>query len=93
MLVWCIGESLVASRIVIRMDYFIHLANIIYLASYWCKDARKLRLLTCLGILLLIPYYLVQVEPLYAAALWNLFFLAVNLWRLKKDKTLTAEPV
>jgi hypothetical protein len=39
-----------------------------------------------LGIVLLIPYYLVQVEPLYAAAVWNVFFLGVNVFRLMKSE-------
>jgi hypothetical protein len=68
------------------VNYFIHVANLVYLGSYWCKDVRKLRWLTILGIVLLIPYYLVQVEPLYAAALWNVFFLGVNMFRLFKSE-------
>lgn len=68
------------------MNCFIHLANLVYLGSYWCADVRLLRILTIVGILLLMPYYLVQVEPLYAAAAWNLFFLVVNIYRLKTEK-------
>lgn len=66
------------------MQWLIHLANILYLCSYACKDARTLRILTIIAIVLLIPYYLVQVQPLYAAATWNLFFLGVNVKRLKE---------
>jgi hypothetical protein len=64
------------------VNYLIHLANLVYLGSYWCADVRLLRMLTIVGILLLIPYYLVQVEPLWAAAAWNVFFLVVNIYRL-----------
>lgn len=59
----------------------IHLANIIYLASYAVKDMRVLRWLTVLGIVLLIPYYLAW--GLWEAAIWNGIFLGINLWRLR----------
>jgi hypothetical protein len=59
----------------------IHSANLIYLASYAVKDIRVLRWLTIIGILLLIPYYLVW--HLWEAAGWNVVFLATNLYRLK----------
>jgi hypothetical protein len=59
----------------------IHLANIIYLASYAVKDMRVLRWLTVLGIVLLIPYYLAW--GLWEAAIWNGVFLGINLWRLR----------
>ena len=39
-----------------------------------------LRWLTILGIVLLIPYYLCY--QLWAAASWNVVFLAINLFRL-----------
>lgn len=68
------------------MNWFIHIANLVYLGSYWCKDVRWLRVLTILGIILLIPYYLAQVEPLYAAAAWNAFFFGVNVFRLLKPE-------
>jgi len=65
------------------MNMLIHLANVVYLLSYWVKGIKTLRVLTCLGIVLLIPYYLVQVEPLWAAAGWNLVFLGINIYRMK----------
>lgn len=60
---------------------FIHLANIIYLASYSVKDIRALRWLTVVGILLLIPYYLYW--EMWAAAMWNGIFLGINLYRIR----------
>lgn len=59
----------------------IHIANIFYLASYCVKDIRLLRWLTVIGMALLIPYYFVW--GLWAAVLWNFFFLSINLYRLK----------
>lgn len=65
----------------------IHLANVIYLASYAVKDMRVLRWLTILGIVLLIPYYLAY--ELWAAATWNVVFLVINLIRLRSRTTAT----
>lgn len=65
------------------MGALIHLANVVYLLSYVVKDIKVLRWLTIVGIVLLIPYYLVQVEPLYSAAAWNMVFLGINVFRLK----------
>lgn len=63
----------------------IHIANIIYLASYSVKNIKALRWLTIVGMLLLIPYY--YVWGLWAAVMWNIFFLAINLYRLRELKT------
>ncbi len=59
----------------------IHLANLVYLASYAVKDMRVLRWLTILGIVLLIPYYLAW--HLWEPAIWNGVFLGINLYRLR----------
>lgn len=69
------------------MSALVHIANVLYLVSYWVKDMRTLRLLTIAGIILLIPYYISQREPLYAAALWNVVFLGFNLYRLRSPST------
>ena len=65
------------------MRGFIHAANILYLLSYWVKDLRTLRLLTLAGILLMIPYFLSQVEPLWDATAWSMVFFGINLFRLQ----------
>lgn len=62
------------------MDCLIHLANVVYLVSYSVKNLQVLRWLTIVGIVLLIPYYLTY--GLWAAAIWNGVFLAINLGRL-----------
>lgn len=60
----------------------IHSANIIYLASYAVKDLRLLRFLTVAAVLLLIPYYIIF--HLWEATLWNVVFLGINIYRLKR---------
>lgn len=67
----------------------IHIANVVYLASYTVKDIRKLRWLTIIGILLLIPYYLAW--GLWEAAVWNGAFLLINLGRLAWNSSKTSE--
>lgn len=59
----------------------IHIANLVYLASYAVKDIRVLRWLTIVGIVLLIPYYLAW--HLWEPAIWNGVFLGINLLRLR----------
>jgi hypothetical protein len=58
----------------------IHIANLVYLASYSVKDVRVLRWLTIFGIVLLIPYYMAY--SLWEAVVWNGIFLGINLFRL-----------
>jgi|SRR4249920_290030 hypothetical protein len=67
----------------------IHIANLVYLASYAVKDIRVLRWLTIVGIVLLIPYYLAW--HLWEPAIWNGIFLGINLLRLRShSRTPTA---
>ena len=61
--------------------YFIHIANVIYLASYAVKNMLALRLLTVLGIVTLIPYYMAH--HLADAVVWNVLFLGINIYRLR----------
>lgn len=60
----------------------IHLANVAYLLSYTVRDIRILRWLTITGIVLVIPYFLCM--GLYEPAAWNIVFLTINLWWLRK---------
>ena len=62
----------------------IHLANLVYLASYSVKDVRVLRWLTIVGLLLLIPYFLTL--GLWEPVIWNVIFLGINLYRLFSDR-------
>jgi hypothetical protein len=59
----------------------IHIANIVWLACYSVKNVKTLRWLSTIGLILLIPYYLAW--HLYAATVWDVAFLAINVVRLK----------
>ena len=41
------------------------LSNLLFIAAYWAKDILWLRFLAMLGSLVIIPYYLLQAEPLW----------------------------
>lgn len=77
------------------MEAFVHVANVLFLASYSVRDVLWLRLLTIVAIATLIPYYIANglMPPIY----WNAVFIAINLaqvWRLileRRPVTLTDE--
>lgn len=61
----------------------IHVANVLYLASYLVRDIFWLRILTVIAMLSLFPYYFTCSEnPLWAPIAWNGLFLAVNLFQI-----------
>ncbi len=64
------------------MDFFIHIANILYLFSYLVRDILWLRMLTVVAISCLIPFFYYRPEPLMAPIYWNLAFTAINLYRI-----------
>jgi hypothetical protein len=66
------------------MSFLVHLANVAYLSSYCVKNLRLLRLITIVGIALMVPYYLLLPSPLWAPAGWNMVFLGINLYRIKQ---------
>ena len=63
-------------------EWFIHISNVIYLASYSVRDILWLRVLTVVGALTLIPYYATRGADLSYAILWNLVFTAINLYQI-----------
>jgi hypothetical protein len=65
------------------MNYWIHVANLLYLASYVVKDILWLRLLTVVAGILLLPYYIMQPVPLWPAIAWSGVFLLVNIVQIK----------
>jgi Popeye protein conserved region len=65
------------------MNYWIHVANVLYFASYLVKDILWLRVLTVVAGLLLLPYYFMQPVPLWPAIAWSGVFLAVNVVQIK----------
>jgi len=62
------------------LDALVNVANVVYLASYSVRDILYLRILTVFGATLLLPYYYLQIEPLYAPMAWNLVFIAINVY-------------
>lgn len=61
----------------------IHVANVLYLASYLVRDIFWLRILTVIAMLCLFPYYATcQAEPLWEPIIWQGLFLAVNLFQI-----------
>jgi hypothetical protein len=59
---------------------WITVANVIYLASYSVRDILWLRVLTVVGAALLIPYYIMQAQPLRAAIVWGIVFILINIY-------------
>ncbi|WFE89226.1 cyclic nucleotide-binding domain-containing protein [Roseibium porphyridii] len=62
------------------LDVLVNVANVIYLFSYSVRDIFWLRILTLVGISLLMPYYYLQPSPLWAPIGWNTFFFCINLY-------------
>ena len=62
------------------MDYFINIANILYLLSYFMQDVLLLRSLTVIAAFCLILYFYFQPDPLMVPIYWNLFFIALNIY-------------
>jgi hypothetical protein len=55
-------------------------ANALYLVSYSVRDILWLRILTVAGMLLMIPYYLLQSSPLTAPIEWSVLFIGINAY-------------
>jgi hypothetical protein len=60
-------------------DLCIHVANVLYLASYLCRDILWLRVLTCAGLGFGIAFFCAQTEAMFTPAAWMGVFLMVNL--------------
>ena len=64
----------------ISMEYFINLANLLYLFSYLVRDILWLRILTVVAASCLLPYFYFRPEPLLTPIYWNLGFTVLNLY-------------
>jgi len=60
-------------------DYFIHAANVVLLVAYSIRDILWLRLFALASSLIMIPYFVMQPVPLWAALGWTIVFAGVNL--------------
>ena len=63
---------------------WIHIANVLYLASYSVRDILWLRILTVIAALCLLPYYFScsTTGPLWEAIAWNALFISVNVFQI-----------
>ncbi len=66
------------------LDALVSVANVVYLFSYSVRDILWLRILTVVGATLLMPYYYLQIAPLWAPIGWNLVFIAINIFWITK---------
>jgi hypothetical protein len=57
------------------------LANLIFMGAYWVKDILWLRLLAIVGSLTVIPFYLLQTEPLWTPTMWSCLFISIHATR------------
>lgn len=64
------------------VDFYLHIANILYLLSYLVKDILILRIITVVAICTLIPFFIMRKEPLFIAVCWNLLFASVNIYQI-----------
>ncbi len=55
-----------------------NLANLIFVSAYWVKDILRLRLLAIVGSLVVIPYYLLQKDPLWTPMIWSCVFISIH---------------
>jgi hypothetical protein len=60
------------------LNFLDNLANLIFVSAYWVKDILWLRLLAIVGSLVVIPYYLLQTEPLWTPMMWSCVFISIH---------------
>ena len=58
-----------------------NLSNLIFIGAYLVKDILWLRSLAMVGSLVIIPYYLLQTEPLWNPAMWSCVFIGIHATR------------
>ena len=64
-----------------QLDVFDDAGNFVFVAAYLVKDILWLRLLSIIGSLVVLPYYLLQPEPLWTPVFWAFVFVSINLFR------------
>lgn len=61
--------------------YFLYVANILYLVCYGVRDVLWLRIFCVIALVTILPYYMWGTESIQnSCILWNLAFLAINLF-------------
>jgi hypothetical protein len=62
------------------MEYFINIANVLYLLSYFVRDMLLLRILTVTAACCLMPYFYFREDPIMPVIYWNSFFIGLNIY-------------
>jgi len=81
----------------LQPQYFLHLANVLFVLSYSVRDIMSLRVLALCGSLISLPYYYLQPEVLWQPIGWGAVFMAINgyhvwrLWRARRPVELSAD--
>lgn len=55
-------------------------ANVLYIFCYGVRDVLWLRILAVAAMFLLLPYYALQAVPMVECILWQLVFIAINIF-------------
>ena len=66
------------------VDLCIHVANVLYLASFLGRDMLWLRILTCGGLLLGVVFFSCQPAPMYGPTGWHVLFLFINAVQIRR---------
>lgn len=64
-----------------NLTFLDDLANLLFISAYLVKDILWLRLLSIVGSLTVLPYYLLRPEPLTTPAMWSCVFIGINATR------------
>jgi hypothetical protein len=66
------------------VELCIHIANVLYLASFLGRDMLWLRVFTCAGLVLGIVFFTCQPMPLYGPTVWHIVFLFINGLQIRR---------
>jgi Popeye protein conserved region len=66
------------------IDLCIHVANVLYLASFLGRDMLWLRILTCGGLVLGVVFFSCQPAPMYGPTAWHVLFLFINAVQIRR---------
>jgi CRP-like cAMP-binding protein len=67
---------------ILGINGLVNISNIVFLAAYSVRDVLRLRILSIVGELLILPYYYFQNESLWPPIFWGVAFIVVNAVRI-----------
>ena len=67
---------------ILGINGLVNISNIVFLAAYSVRDVLRLRILSIVGELLILPYYYFQNETLWPPIFWGVAFIVVNAVRI-----------